>query len=199
MVDVPTKLDALRHEALEQESFLEKPESAAAEADRTLRADSKKPKGGGGGDEGGGGGSTGGSEGSPPGEGSGGGEPRPGGTGQSSGTPSAGAGILDALGALGAANLVVTVISGKDPLGNFSDLVMGGLRLDPEARVRFGEGLQITPEDRRAAEAQSIKRQVDASVKQYAKAHGVSQSEARRRMQQAAHQGPSYPEIGPGR
>ena len=52
-------------------------------------------------------------------------------------SPSAELTILDALGALGAANAIVTVISGKDPLQNFSDLVLGGLRIDPEARLRF--------------------------------------------------------------
>jgi hypothetical protein len=106
---------------------------------------------------------------------------------------------LDALGALGAANLIVTAITGKDPLGNFSDFVTGGLRIDPEARLRFGEGLQITPDDRRAAEAQGRKRQIDATIKQYAKSHNVSEDEARRRLNQATHQGPSYPEIGPAR
>ena len=55
MVDIPEKIEALKHEALVQESFLEKPESAGAEADRALRTGTKKPKGGGGEGEGGGG------------------------------------------------------------------------------------------------------------------------------------------------
>ena len=99
---------------------------------------------------------------------------------------------------MGAANAIVTVISGKDPLANFSDLVLGGLRIDPEARLRFGEGLQITAADRRAAEAQSIKREVNEQVKKYAKQYGISEDEARRRWNVAAHQGPQYPEIRQG-
>jgi RHS repeat-associated protein len=205
MVDVPNKIEALKQEALEQEAFLEKPESAAAEADRTLRGQGKKPGGGGEGGGEGGGGEGGGGGGGPSGRGAAGSsQSKPGEGGKSPaggegipGTPSASLTILDALGALGAANLIVTAITGKDPLGNFYDYVRGGLRIDPEARLQFGDVLQITPEDRRAAAAQNIKRQIDTTVKQYAKAHGVSEAEARRRLVQATHQGPSYPEIGP--
>ena len=204
MVDIPEKIEALKHEALVQESFLEKPESAGAEADRALRTGTKKPKGGGGEGEGGGGsggaggGTSGGGGATPPAEKPGGGATQ-GGEPRVRPSPSAELTILDALGALGAANAIVTVISGKDPLQNFSDLVLGGLRIDPEARLRFGEGLQITAEDRRAAEAQSIKRQVNEDIKTYAKNHGISEDEARRLFQQAARQGPKYPEIGPAR
>jgi hypothetical protein len=107
------------------------------------------------------------------------------------------------LGALGAANAIVTIISGKDYLGYFSDFVMGGLRLDPEARLRVGEGLQITPEDRRAAERVSLKRQIDSDYKRLADKLGISVEELKRRNQEynqvLIRSGDVGPSIGPAR
>jgi len=82
---------------------------------------------------------------------------------------------------------------------NAVDLVLGGLRLDPGARLRHSDVLRVTREDVRAAEAQRARREYEAHVEDFAKRHGISAGEARRRMYEAARSGPRYPTIGPVR
>jgi len=102
-------------------------------------------------------------------------------------------------GALQGANAIIKLISGKDPLGNFGDLVLGGLRIDPEARLRFGEGLHITKEDQRAAEATRHRRELDQIAQQYAEREGISVADAKRRMTAHAKAADPHPSIGPGK
>jgi len=83
------------------------------------------------------------------------------------------------------------------PIENFFDFVKGGLRLDPEARMRHADVLHITREDRAAAETARSHREFEAFVRQAAEQQGISEDEVRLRMEEGARRGPSYPTIGP--
>jgi hypothetical protein len=107
--------------------------------------------------------------------------------------------LTGAFGALGMADTIVSTFTGKSIFGTLYDMVFGGLRIDPEARLRLGEGFQITPEDRRRAEAQRNRAEINESNMEYARKHGISEAEARRLCDEAARRAPPYPEIGPAR
>jgi len=107
--------------------------------------------------------------------------------------------VFGAVGALNGAGDLIGLITGKNPLAYFGDFVLGGLRIDPEARLRFGEGLQITREDHRAAEASSRKRELENIYQQYAEKEGISVEEAKRRITANARAADPYPSIGPAK
>ncbi len=99
----------------------------------------------------------------------------------------------------GGVGLLVLVMLLKPAIDNFIDFLKGGLRLDPEARLRHGDVLHITREDVQAAEAQRAGREYNQFVQRFAESQGISESEARRRLEEAARRGPLYPTIGPAR
>lgn len=84
-------------------------------------------------------------------------------------------------------------------IDNFIDFVKGGLRIDPEARMRFSDVLHITREDQARADAAKTQREFNEYVTKVSVQYGISEDEVRRRMEEGARSGPSYPTIGPAR
>jgi hypothetical protein len=106
-----------------------------------------------------------------------------------------GAVMFSVAGALLGANDLVAKITGKSPLDNFFAFVRGGLG-DPEARLRFGEGLHSNKETRDAAAAAARKREIDQILEDTAKREGISVDEARRRWTaQARASGPASIDV----
>lgn len=78
------------------------------------------------------------------------------------------------------------------------DVLIPGLRLDPEARLRQSDIFQITRDDVQAAEQQALDREYTRLAQELAERQGISVREAEERMERAAQSGPPYPTISAG-
>ncbi len=77
------------------------------------------------------------------------------------------------------------------------DFIYGGLRLDPEARLRQGDVFHITREDVEAARRQQTEREMELVVRWFAHQRGISEAQAREDLDRAARSAPAHSTIGP--
>jgi hypothetical protein len=112
------------------------------------------------------------------------------GTGSGKGQPSVKSG-----GGGGPGSILLILLDAS--INNFIDFIEAGLRLDPEARLRHGDVLRVTPEDISAARRVEIERQARLTARFVAQQHGISIDKADELLNRAARSGPSYPTIGP--